>query len=265
MTASAWIKRPRPRPEARARVFCVPHAGAGPSSYAHWVSELPEDVELCLVHLPGREARLTELPLDDITAIAQRVGRACADLLDLPFVLLGHSMGALVAYETARRLTVAPRRLFVSACPPAHRLVEEPPVAHLPDDEFLAEVRRAYQGIPDEVWSDRALMRMMLPALRADFAAYETYEWVRRDPLTCPVTALGGSTDALVPTASLAGWAELTEAPCEVEVFDGGHFYLTEARHEVQRMVTAALRTDVARPETHPETAGAGRTRGAGA
>ncbi|GAA3145359.1 alpha/beta fold hydrolase [Streptomyces rameus] len=262
MTASEWIRRPRPRPGARARVFCVPHAGAGPSYFAHWVSELPEDVELCLVHLPGRESRLADLPLDDITAIAQRVGRACADLLDLPFVLLGHSMGALVAYETARRLAVPPRRLFVSACPPAHRLVEEPPVAHLPDDEFLAEVRRAYQGIPDEVWNDSALMRMMLPAMRADFAAYETYEWVRRTPLGCPVTVLGGSADTLVPTGSLAGWAELTEGDCEVEVFDGGHFYLTEHRHEVQRMVTAALGTDAA-PD--PAVAGTGPNREAGA
>ncbi|GAA1429164.1 alpha/beta fold hydrolase [Streptomyces thermospinosisporus] len=222
-------------------MFCVPHAGAGPSSYAHWVSELPEDVELCLVHLPGREARLAELPLDDITVIAQRVVRACVDLLDLPFALFGHSMGALVAYETARRLPVQPRRLFVSACPPAHRLVEEPPVAHLPDDEFLTEVRRAYQGIPDEVWQDSALMRMMLPALRADFAAYETYEWIPRAPLTCAVTALGGAADALVPPRSLADWAELTEGECAVEVFDGGHFYLTQARHQVQAMVTAAL------------------------
>jgi medium-chain acyl-[acyl-carrier-protein] hydrolase len=241
-------------------VFCVPHAGAGPSYYAHWVAELPEDVELCLVHLPGREARLTELPLDDVQAIAQRVVRACADLLDLPFVLFGHSMGALVAYETARRLTAAPRRLFVSACPPAHRLVEEPPVAHLPDDEFLAEVRRAYQGIPDDVWNDRALMRMMLPAMRADFAAYENYEWVRRTPLSCPVTVLGGTADSLVPTASLAGWAELTEGDCEVGMFEGGHFYLSDARHEVQRMVTEALLVDDA-PD--PAAVGAGPDRGA--
>ncbi|MEV7420659.1 alpha/beta fold hydrolase [Streptomyces sp. NPDC089919] len=251
MTSSAWIKRPRPRPDARARLFCVPHAGAGPSYFARWAAELPESVELCLVHLPGREARLTEPPLDDIGAIARRFAAEAAPLLDLPFALFGHSMGAIVAYEAAPLLAAPPRHLFVSAAPPAHRLVEEPPVSHLPDDEFLAEVRRAYAGIPDSVFQDPRLMRLMLPAMRADFAAYEHYRWTGRPQLACPVTALGGSEDALVPADCLAGWGELTAAGCTVRVHEGGHFYLTDVRDEVQALVAGVLV-----PDHDPEAAG---------
>lgn len=241
MSSSAWIKRPRPRPDARARLFCVPHAGAGPSYYARWVSEVPEDIEVCLVALPGREARLNELPLDDITAIARRFAAEAGPLLDLPFAFLGHSMGAIVAYEAALLLPVEPRHLFVSAAPPAHRLIEEPPVAHLPDADFLTEVRRAYGGIPDAIWNDSRMMQLMLPSMRADFTAYETYLWAQRPPLNCPVTALGGADDALVPTDCLDRWAELTVGHCTVRVFEGGHFYLTDARDEVQALVAAAL------------------------
>lgn len=241
MSAASWIKRPRPRPDARARLFCVPHAGAGPSYFARWVTEAPPDIEICLVHLPGREARLSELPLDDLTAIAGRVAEEAGPLLDLPFAFLGHSMGAVIAYEAVYRLPAEPRRLFASASPPPHRLIEEPAISHLPDADFLAEVRRAYEGIPDAIWNDAQMMRVMLPSMRADFAAYETYEWTERPPLNCPITALGGSDDVLVPADSIARWAELTSGDCETRIFDGGHFYLTAERDVVQRLVAAAL------------------------
>ncbi|MFJ6796909.1 thioesterase II family protein [Streptomyces sp. NPDC091268] len=239
--ASPWIKRPRVLPEARARLFCVPHGGGGPSSFARWVPGLAPDVEVCLVHLPGREGRLKEEPLGDLRLIAARVAQAMDPLLDLPFAFFGHSMGSIIAYEAALLLDREPRHLFASASPPPHRVEEEEPVAHLPDADFLAEVRRSYEGIPDAVWNDAELMRLMLPSLRADFAAYETYRWRASEPLRCPVTALGGKDDPLVPTESLADWARLTSGACRTEMFDGGHFYVNEARPHLQELVREAL------------------------
>ncbi|MGW1074007.1 thioesterase II family protein [Streptomyces sp. NPDC002537] len=237
MTDSPWIKRPRKLPDAAARLFLVPHGGAGPSALARWVPELAPDIEVCLVHLPGRESRRKEEPLDDLQAIADHVAEGMLPLLDRPFAFLGHSMGAIIAYETAHRLPEEPVHLFASASPPPHRMEDEPPVSHLPDAEFLAEVRRAYAGIPDSIWDDPDMMRIMLPALRADFHAYEHYRWPERPRLSCPVSAFGGTDDILVPTDSLAAWGDLTTGDCRVRKFDGGHFYLTDARAEVQRLV----------------------------
>ncbi|MFD8023469.1 thioesterase II family protein [Streptomyces lavendulae] len=240
---SAWTKRPRVLPGARARLFCVPHGGGGPSSFARWVPALAPDVEVCLVHLPGREGRLREEPLTDLRLIAARLAEAMAPLLDLPYAFFGHSMGAIIAYETALLLDEPPRHLFASASPPPHRVEEEPPFAHLPDAEFLAAVRRSYDGIPDAVWNDPELMGLMLPSLRADFAAYETYRWRPTGPLGCPVTALGGKDDPLVPGETLTDWSQLTSGDCRTEMFEGGHFYLNEARPRLQELVREALGT----------------------
>lgn len=244
---SPWIKRPRPAPDAGVRLFCVPHAGAGPSFFARWVAELSGEFDVCLVHLPGREDRLAELPIDDLPLVATRVADAVAPLLDRPFTFFGHSMGAVIAYEVVHRLPREPRQLFVSASAPPHRPSPEPPVAHLPDADFLAAVRHGYGGIPEALWQDDELVGLLLPALRADFAAFERYRWTPRAPLRCPISALGGAADPFVPDGSLAGWGELTTGDCTVRVIGDGHFYLVPDRavvhaHLRERLGVAGVR-----------------------
>jgi pyochelin biosynthesis protein PchC len=241
MTGSLWIRRPRPAPDARVRLFCVPHAGAGPSFYARWVTELCPAVEVCLVHLPGRESRFAEPPVDDLDVIAERVAAAAEPLLDRPFAWFGHSMGALVAFEVAHRLPVQPRQLFVSGFPPPHRPPPDPPVAHLPDAEFLAHVRTGYGGIPDSLWADQELVALLLPLLRADFAACERYVWSAPPPLSCDITALCGAGDHYVPAHALSGWADLTTGRCTTHVIGHGHFNLTTDRSAVHRLVLDRL------------------------
>jgi surfactin synthase thioesterase subunit/malonyl CoA-acyl carrier protein transacylase len=241
VTDSRWIKRPRPVPDARIRLFCVPHAGAGPSFFARWLTELSPAIEVCLVHLPGRESRLDELPLDDLRLIGARAAVAAQPLLDRPFALFGHSMGAIIAYEFAHQAAQDPCHLFASASTPPHQPGSDPPIAHLPDDEFLAAVHRDYGGLPDALWQDADLQQLLLPALRADFGACERYQWTGRPPLHCGISALGGSGDPLVPRGSLVHWADMTTGGCTVRVFDEGHFYLTTARAAVHQFVREQL------------------------
>jgi medium-chain acyl-[acyl-carrier-protein] hydrolase len=241
MTGSPWIKRPRPAPEAESRLFCVPHAGAGPSFFARWVTELSPAVDVCLVHLPGRETRLTERPVDDLPLIATRVAEAARPLLDRPFAFFGHSMGAVIAYEVVHQLPQQPHHLFVSASAPPHCPSPEPEIAHLPDADFLAAVRHGYAGIPDALWDNDQLLRVLLPALRADFAAFERYRWTPRQQLRCAVSALGGSADPFVPDSALARWGELTAGGCTVRVIGDGHFYLVNDRAAVHQFIRDQL------------------------
>ena len=52
-----WLMCSRPRPDARVRLFCFPHAGAGASVYRRWPAGLPADVELWAIQAPGREIK----------------------------------------------------------------------------------------------------------------------------------------------------------------------------------------------------------------
>ncbi|HEY3872690.1 MAG TPA: alpha/beta fold hydrolase [Actinocrinis sp.] len=228
-------------PDARIRLLCIPHAGGGPSFFARWLTEVSPAVEVCLVHLPGREARFDEPPIDDLELIAKQVAAATVPLLDRPLALFGHSMGALIAYEVANRLPRGPMHLFVSGSQPPHQQAVAPSIAHLPDGPFLQRVRDGYGGIPDSLWDNEELLRLVLPVLRADFAACEQYEWPGHPPLRCDISALAGEGDYYVPQSALAGWGELTSGVCTPSVVGRGHFNLASDRAAVQELVRERL------------------------
>jgi surfactin synthase thioesterase subunit len=256
--SGSWLLRLPPRPRARVRLFCFPHAGGGGSAYRLWSGGLPEGVEVCAVQPPGRESRLSEPAAASVRELVEGLLPELARHLDLPFAFFGHSMGAVVAAETARALLAAggppPRHLVVSARRPPHLAGTEPPLHPLPDDAFVAEVQRRYGGIHPEVARHADLMALLLPGLRADIRALETHRPPPRPPLPCPVSAFGGADDRLTPRAHLDAWRGETSGPFRVRVFPGGHFYLDARRAELLADLAASL-APLARPQQGEATA----------
>src|SRR4051812_16907998 len=97
--------------------------------------------------------------------------------LDHPFAIFGHSMGAVLGYEVARRLLAEtghePYRLFVSGHRAPHLPLLRPPLHRLPDNAFITGVK-ALNGTPPEVFEHEELLDLILPILRADFELVET-------------------------------------------------------------------------------------------
>ncbi|MBL1103940.1 thioesterase [Streptomyces sp. 5-8] len=224
---SPWLVRRRRRPEASLRLYCFPHSGGSPGEYVRWADELP-DVEVWGIQPPGRGTRVMETPLDSIDTFVQGL----VESVDFagPFVFFGHSLGGLTAFETARALRAAgrplPERLVLSAYPAPHLPHPRSPLHTLGDDELLAAVNERYGGLPAPLLADPELVRLVLPAYRADFTIFETYQHVRQEPLDIPISVLGGESDLASPY--LPQWREHTTAECTVELFPGGHFYLRE-------------------------------------
>ncbi len=243
--APVWVLSPRPNPQAALRLFCFPYAGVGPSVYRPWLAALPGHLEARFIQLPGREGRWREPALTNIAEIADRLAGAIVPHLDKPFAFYGHSLGALISFELTRRLRAAgapmPRQLFLAA----HRGVQLPnphsAIRHLPDDQFVSEMRRRYDGIPQSVLDNPELLELMLPCLRADFTAFETYEYRAEAPLDIPISAFGGDADNYVRTHEVAGWREQTTGRFRMRVVPGNHFFLQTERDRVLAAVTDDL------------------------
>jgi medium-chain acyl-[acyl-carrier-protein] hydrolase len=244
--ADQGIVRIRPNPRARVRLICFPHAGGGSTAFRGWAGPLGEDVEVCAVVPPGRERRIAERPLSSIDAMVRSLGPVLAPWLDVPVVFFGHSMGALLAYETVDWLRAAghgnlPVLLVVSGRRPPDRPGNRPPTHHLPAEEFLADLLEL-GGTPRELTEHPDLLDMLLPMLRADVQAVETYRHRARPPLDTPIVAFGGTDDDRVPVPELAGWQRHTTAECRVRIFPGGHFFVYDDAAEAVGALRAELR-----------------------
>lgn len=237
---SPWLTPLNTVASPRASVVCLPFGGGSASAYRPWAARFPADIQLCAVDLPGRAARFAEPSLTHAEEIV--AGLLGLPDLSMPFVLFGHSLGALLAYEWASRLQQAgrpaPTHLVVSGREAPHRMRSHAPIHGLDDADFLGEVRR-YQGLPDEVLAHQELIDLFLPILRADFTVTETYRHAPRPALRTPLLVLGGDDDPMVAPAELSHWLALTTAPSRIETFPGGHFYVDQQRDAlVDRLVS---------------------------
>jgi medium-chain acyl-[acyl-carrier-protein] hydrolase len=246
------IFTPNPRSPARARLFCVPYAGVGASVYRLWPKGLPASLEVCAVHLPGREQRSREPSKTSIAELVDELVPALKPYLDLPFAIFGHSMGAVLASELTRALADArhplPQHLFVSGRRPPHMAGPETPMSGLSDPEFIAELNRRYGGIPAEILQQPDLMALFIPVLRADLTALETHLPDRRTPLPCPITVFGGLEDNLTPREHLDAWRHETSAAFQVRMYAGGHFFLNSERSKLLADIAATLQPLLAEP-----------------
>jgi len=243
----SWIVRPRPNPVATLRLFCFPYAGLGTSVFRTWPAAFPSHVELMLMQPPGREARWGEKPFRTADGLADAATQAILPYLTMPFVFFGHSLGALVSFEVARRLRRAgqpmPLRMFASAHRAPHLPHPHPLLHGLPDKDFIDQIRRQYGGIPQPVLDNPDLVELMLPCLRADFTVFETYRYTEQAPLGCPITAFGGVRDRRITEREIGDWRQQTTGGFRHEMFDGDHFFLQGRRDDLIASILGDLST----------------------
>ncbi|PDP88530.1 thioesterase [Glycomyces fuscus] len=233
--ARSWLRRFRPRPGARTRLVCLPHAGGGANAYRSWAALLPPGVDLVCVQYPGREDRLGEPLVDDMATVVGAVAEELAPLLDRPYALFGHSMGSAVAYELARTLRAAglsePDRLFASG---RRAPADAPPGrVHLADDDAIASELVRLGGTRREVLDEPGLREAVLGYVRNDYRLVERYTPFPGPPLSCPVSVFLGDADPEVDADLARRWSATTSGRVDVRVFAGDHFYLGPEREAV--------------------------------
>lgn len=241
--AAEWWDRRFALDRPRIRLFCFPFAGGSAAFYADWARYFVTGVELVPVQLPGRGALLARPPLHSVAAIADAAAAAIAATASVPAALYGHSMGAIVAFEVARRLQTcgcAPRHLFVSGRPGPR--IQRPlrRVSDLPRAQFVTMLA-GYGAADPEILGNRELLDLLLPMMRADFQAIEDYRYAPGPALRCPVTGWAGTDDPGVTAEWMRGWAEETAQPRGITELPGGHFFLREHAETICDGVHEAL------------------------
>ncbi|MFI0939894.1 thioesterase II family protein [Streptomyces sp. NPDC021020] len=236
-----WVRGYRQASDG-VRLFCFPHAGGAASYFYPWSRSL-RDVEVLALQYPGRQDRGAEPHLRSIPELADRIHEALAPQLAEPYAFFGHSMGAVLAFETAARIArdglPGPVHLFVSGRRAPHRTRHEE--LHRASTAALVAEMRRLGGTDPRVLADPELLELVLPTVRADYTAVETYRYAPVPPLACDITALIGDTDPKASVDDAHAWAQHTSGRFALRTFPGGHFYLEDCRAGVFDVISAAL------------------------
>lgn len=243
---AVWMRRMRPGRPGHPALVCFPPGGGAAGGYRELANHITEGVGVYAVQYPGRRDRIGEALIPCLTELADQIAMALAPLLGGELALFGHSMGATIAFETARRLAArgrTPITLFVSGRtapsePAADRL------ADTGDATLIAELERLAND-PASVAvlrTNSALAAAVLPAVRNDYLAIENYVYAPGDPLRCPVVGLTGADDPVVTPDQLARWRTHTSRSFDLHVFPGSHFYLDAQPAAIAQVINSGIR-----------------------
>ncbi|MGC4746982.1 thioesterase II family protein [Micromonospora sp. DT201] len=245
------LVRPRPRPDATRTLLCFGACGGGTSVFRPWADAVDGHTELALYCYPGRENRFGDPFATDWRQIVDEATEAATSLGDRELVLLGHSMGAWVAFEVARRLESgggpAPVAVVASASDAPTRwshIWDRPPTPDDSDAELLGWMERVGQ-VPRIVLEEPDLADLAVEVFRADMAMADTYRYKPGSRITTPVQVWYGADDDEVDREAALRWREVTAGGCDVTELPGGHFYTGEVWSGLPGRIQVPIRPGV--------------------
>ena len=211
-----------------------------------WPAALPDSLEMLAVQTPGRGSRFHEPAIEDMASLVAQLVPAIEPHLDRPYALFGHSMGAVIAAEVARTLSAKghPEPVLLAVFGPgAPGGPGDLSLPHVGGDAAVGGGSgRPDGGNPKEVLDNPDVLALLLPALRADVKALETYRpAAHRQPLGCAIAAFGGHSDRLADRRDLEAWRAQTLGSFHLHQFPGGHFYLDAQRRALLTELTRLL------------------------
>lgn len=221
-------------------LVCFPFAGGSALSFVNWINAFRNTVNLYVAEPGGRGWRDGCPPAHDFLARVEEYARGICSLDSKELVLFGHSMGALIAFEVARRVTCKDRsrivRLIVSSRGEPCSFTEPPPL----EREAMVSYLKSLGGTPDFMFENEAVVDRLLMSVMEDFGCLRTYKFSPLESrFLVPISCLGGDHDVHVPFRSLLGWRSYTKGAFDLRLTNGGHFSVMKEPHMI---LEAALR-----------------------
>lgn len=241
---NTWVTCPIPQPQAKLRLFCFAYAGGGASIYRDWGKLLGPTIEVCPIQLPGRENRYAEMPHRNVQTLAPEIATHLQGFLDKPYIIYGHSMGALVGYEVMRTLQAKNQPLplvaLLAAFRAAHLPLKRAPMHQLSDEAFIEKLA-SLGGCSPEVLNSEELLQIILPMLRADFELCDGYTHQAGEALKCPFIMIAGLKDRQVAHEDIQAWQIHTYHPARLLTLPAGHFFLKTHQTDLMQIIRQCM------------------------
>ena len=246
-TNNPWLVFLKKNQDAMLRLFCFHYGGGSASAFHNWAQYLPDYIELIAVQLPGREGRFIEPCLGSVEELVEKLVPSLAFVLDKPYVVFGHSLGAINSFEVLRSIQKLQLRLPELYIPSGVKAPMFPysaaPISSLPEEEFVSSLKERYKSTIGNLLDTPEFREVFVPQLRADFNMIESYRYSNPDKVAFdfPIVALAGTEEHLITEQHLASWADLTTQDFLAKRFSGGHFFVQSQESKVVNFIVSQI------------------------
>lgn len=216
-------------------LVCFPHAGGSDATFNSWRAYLSHNIRRVVPAYFGRSLAFEKF--SDFETLASYLAENLAHL-NGRVVFYGHSMGALLAYDVACKLSkrygVNINHLFVSGRRAPQIPSRIAPIHHLSDEDFLQKLCD-YGGIPKNINS--RLLGGLISRIRSHLQVAETYQYHPGITLPCPITAIHAHDDYLAQRFEMDAWRERTSSDFSIYTLDGDHFFHCASPGEIVNII----------------------------
>lgn len=250
-----WIVYCKRRKAPKIRIFCIPYGAAGASIYREWNDLFSENIEVCPIQFPGKEGRIEERLICNIDEAVDSLCKVLETQLDVPFVIYGHSVGALIAYRLAYELCQRgkyPKELLVGAYSsptiipnPAYEKVREVfkilGFDDIPSLEELYELPEDKREFFDEFFAHELdginmndeIRRAVEPVAFSEFSIVGSFQFTKENGvIDVPVTVFHGKKDPVVSDDEILQWENVTSNSFHKYFFEGDHFFIQKEQQQ---------------------------------
>ena len=223
------------------QLFCITHAGGTASFFRELSGLLEPKLDVHALEYAGHGTRQKEPLYENVDAMIKDIAFLIKEKRNpsIPYMVFGHSMGSMVAYETLTRyfLEDTPSHVFLASHTPPPIPYEGESYALLSDEDFIDKMYQ-FGALDKRLMEDQRFRSIYLPRIRADYRYLHEYHWTdghRKFP--CDITVFYSTED--IEAEVVCQWHLHTEGSVKLFEFSGGHFFLRSNGAEVTNKILA--------------------------
>lgn len=230
------------------RLVIFPFAGGSASSFYRWIKDFPfkNEVSISIIELPGRGKNSRHPLICDFNELNSWLLNYLVALTEeTPCIFLGYSMGALIAYEQARLLSIEkgislPMVILAARNAPIYR---EPisSVKKFTRKEMIENLRKL-GGTPEKILDEPELFSHYYDVLDADFQVLNSCVIPKNSNINSPITVIAGVDDTETNIQQLYDWKSFTRSSFNFHLLQGKHFFLYSSHDAMINLIATYIK-----------------------
>lgn len=225
--------------DKKIQLFLLPFAGGSSLSFMKVGRFLDHQIEAISIEYAGRGKRKAEPFIYEYNAFLEDVNLTISSLRnrELPYAILGYSMGSVLAFDISRQNSESPVHSFFCA---EGGLISENSVRKyglLNDKEFTNKIL-ALGGVNDRIRANEEVLRQTLDLIKADHVVLSKYQY-SGGIINNNATIIYGKDDST--SGNIKEWNSVVNGHIDYYEMNGGHFFINQCYKEIAKIINNKL------------------------